>query len=145
MNVVVDANAVVKWYVSEADSAEASLVLVQAFSLLAPGHALGEIGEVLARRRQSGDVSREQVDRASDDLQSSLALVPTDSIFQAAFEIALSAGISFYDALYVALADEFAVPLVTADAVLVRRLAPTRWSGRLLLLADWSAVMRTKQ
>jgi predicted nucleic acid-binding protein len=145
VNVVVDANVVVKWYVSEADSAEASLVLEQAFSLVAPGHALGEIGEVLARRCQAGDVSREQVNRASDDLLSRLALVPTDSIFEPAFDIALGAGISFYDALYVALADELALPLVTADAVLVRRLAATRWSGRIVLLADWPAVIRTRQ
>ena len=133
MNVVVDANVVVKWYIAEADSAEASLVLEQAHSLVAPGHALGEIGEVLA------------VDRASDDLLSRLALVPTDLLFQLAFEIALSAGISFYDALYVALADELALPLVTADAVLARRLAATRWSGRIVLLADWPAAMQTKQ
>ena len=145
MNVVVDANVVVKWYVSENDSAEASLVLEQAHSLVAPGHALGEIGEVLARRCQSGAVSRKQVDRASDDLLSHLALVPTDLLFQLAFEIALSAGISFYDALYVALADELALPLVTADAVLARRLAATRWSGRIVLLADWPVAMQTKQ
>ena len=44
------------------------------------------------------------------------------AVFQG-MQLALDRGISPYDALYVALADELELPLVTADARLVRALA----------------------
>jgi predicted nucleic acid-binding protein len=47
VNVVVDANIVVKWYVAEPDWARAQLVLKTEGPIIAPGHILGEVGEVL--------------------------------------------------------------------------------------------------
>lgn len=49
-----------------------------------------------------------------------------------AFRVALEADLSAYDAAYVALSDELGLPLVTADARLVRALAGTAHDVRLL-------------
>ena len=49
-----------------------------------------------------------------------------------AFRLAYQRGISVYDAGYVALSDELGLPLVTADARLVRALAGTEHDVRLL-------------
>ncbi|WP_375453634.1 hypothetical protein [uncultured Methylobacterium sp.] len=43
---------------------------------------------------------------------------------------------SFYDALYVAAGDLWSLDVVTADARLCAKLAPTRWRSRVRLLGD---------
>lgn len=62
-----------------------------------------------------------------------LHAVPTQELIEAALQIALDQGITAYDASYVALAARLALPLVTADEPLARRLAGTaldvRWLG----------------
>ena len=62
-----------------------------------------------------------------------LRVVSTGALADGALEIAATHGITAYDAAYVALAQRLSLPLVTADEVLVRRLANTpfdvRWLG----------------
>lgn len=56
-----------------------------------------------------------------------------------ALEIALAYGITAYDAAYVALAQQLALPLITADARLARAMDGTahdiRWLGDLATLS----------
>lgn len=60
---------------------------------------------------------------------------PTETLLSDALDIALAHDITACDAAYVALAQQLALPLVTADARLARGLAPTthdlRWLGDL--------------
>ena len=62
-----------------------------------------------------------------------LRAVSTGELAAEALEAAVVHGITAYDAAYVALAQRLSLPLVTADEVLVRRLANTpfdvRWLG----------------
>jgi predicted nucleic acid-binding protein len=79
-------------------------------------------GLVKAVRRRRLDAAR-----ALDDLLDLLEL-PIERLGASgeevqALELALEYGISAYDAVYVALASEEGLPLVTADARLVRALA----------------------
>ena len=67
--------------------------------------------------------------------QLALTAISTESLRVDAFEIAVEHDLTAYDAAYVALARQLALPLVTADARLARRLAGTahdvRWLGDL--------------
>jgi predicted nucleic acid-binding protein len=65
----------------------------------------------------------------------SLHAVPTQELVEAALPIALDRGITAYDASYVALAERLALPLVTADEPLARRLAATEYDVR--WLGNW--------
>lgn len=64
-----------------------------------------------------------------------ITAISTESLRVDAFEIAAAHDLTAYDAVYVALARQLALPLVTADARLARRLAGTahdvRWLGDL--------------
>ncbi len=63
-----------------------------------------------------------------------LQVASTASLAVAALALAVSHGITAYDAAYVALAQRLALPLVTADEALVRRLEGSgldvRWLGK---------------
>jgi predicted nucleic acid-binding protein len=67
--------------------------------------------------------------------QLALLSFPTETLLSDALDIALAHDITAYDAAYVALAQQLALPLVTADARLARAMAPTthdvRWLGDL--------------
>ena len=135
--IVVDASVAVKWFVSEADSAAALAIFRSGDALLSPDHALGEIGEVLVRNCRRGDLTVVETRNASDAIAARLALRSPLPLIDLATTIALDAAISFYDALYVAAAERWHVPLVTADARLVNSVARTPWRSRVILLRDW--------
>ena len=59
---------------------------------------------------------------AADLVRLPVQVVPTVALAESALKIALEHGLTAYDASYVALADELALPLVTADERLVRAL-----------------------
>ncbi len=71
-------------------------------------------------------------DKAQKDLIHLRALdlngIPTADLIKDALHLALIHPISAYDASYVALAQRFGIPLVTADEKLVRALAGTSYS-----------------
>lgn len=135
---VVDANVVVKWYVEEAGSLEAALLFETEDLLVAPGHVLGEVGEVLLRYHRGGLVSDAQLDVARVALPGALLLVPLDMLFDPAIEIAQRLKVSFYDALYVAAAEQWDTILVTADHRLADAAAASAHAARVATFADWS-------
>jgi predicted nucleic acid-binding protein len=135
---VIDANIAIKWFVDEAGSEIARQILAVPGKLLAPGHALGEIGHALVRYRRSQHVTADQYEEIKAMLPPLLEFVPIDGIFAPALDIAWDTGISVYDALYVALAVRRGVLLITADMRLLRSLAASAWHGLAIGLDDWS-------
>jgi predicted nucleic acid-binding protein len=135
--IVVDASVAVKWFVAEPDSVQAATIFAADRTLLAPEHALGEIGEVLVRLDRRGEIGREQLSAATRRVLWRLALTAASPMFLRATTIASDASVSVYDALYVAAAERWTIPLVTADARLAAALAATPWRTRVTLLRDW--------
>lgn len=60
-----------------------------------------------------------------------------------ALSLAIVHGITAYDAAYVALAQRLAIPLVTADAVLLRKVTGAPYN--LCWLGDWSPSNATRE
>lgn len=125
-----------KWFLAEPNSGTALAIFEGPGVLFAPTHALGEIGEVLLRAHRRGAISLEDVRRANDVVATRIVLRSPIHLIDRATLIAVEAKVSFYDALYVAAADVWALELVTADARLVAKLATSPWGGRARLLGD---------
>lgn len=137
MNLVVDASVVIKWYAWEVDSADAERVLETDGLIIAPGHMLGEVGEILVRLSRTGKFTDEQMALARTALPRSVLLVFLDHLFANAVDIALATGATVYDCLYVAAAVRWETVLVMADANLLRALVGTAWEQKAVLLSQW--------
>ncbi len=139
---VVDASVAVKLYLAEPLSREAN----DLFARLAdpstvfhiPDLFFIECANILWKQVQRGNGTPTQVAVHYAALaRLPLQPTPTADLAAEALDIALSQGITAYDACYVALSQRVGIPLVTADEKLVRKLAGSPfqvdWLGSLTL------------
>jgi predicted nucleic acid-binding protein len=134
---VVDASVVVKWFVPEVFEAEAVRVRDGGRPLHAPNFVDVEVGNILWKKVQRGELVRAGADAILAQLPGQ-AVTRHDSagLLPAALEVACRAGRTVYDSLYVALAVQLGGVMVTADEKLVNALAGTPWAGSILRLQD---------
>jgi predicted nucleic acid-binding protein len=117
---VVDASIAVKWVIEEEGTA-AALALRQRGRLIAPELLVAECANIIWKKNQRSEISKEQALLAARLLQSvDMELVPTRSLLASATEIAIELDHPAYDAVYLALAVARDCRLVTADARLLR-------------------------
>jgi predicted nucleic acid-binding protein len=130
---VVDASVAAKWVVEEAHSGKAATLLDNT-ALHAPAHWLAEAVNVLWARSVRGMMTGAQaLERAEVLAAAPVASVALTGLVQAAVTQSLACGITLYDSLYVALAIQRGIPLVTADRKLVRTLTQTAVDPRLIV------------
>lgn len=137
---VVDVSVAAKWILPSAEEPYSKHALelldryrMKEIQVLVPDLFWAEIGNVLwkATRTQRISVADAQVG-LQKLVNSNFLTVPSLSVLNRAFEIATSFGRSFYDCLYVALAESATTYLITADEKLVNTLGsqfPVRWLG----------------
>jgi len=137
---VVDASVACKWILPSADEpySKHALELLDRYALkeiqiLVPDLFWAEIGNVLWKAVRTHRIA---IDDAKIGLlkvtHCNFPTVPSFSLLTRAFEIASTFGRSFYDCLYVALAESSDAELITADEKLVNALAlqyPVKWLG----------------
>lgn len=137
---VVDASTAAKWVLPAAQESlrtEANLLLAGyrdgAFDLIVPDLFWSELGNVLWKAARMGRFSAAAAQAALREIQSyGLRTIPTEPLGSQALAIACAANRSFYDSLYVALAEQSQAPLITADERLANALAarwPVQWLG----------------
>jgi predicted nucleic acid-binding protein len=125
---VVDASVVLKWFLREADSAAADLLLEKFLNdeveLLAPDLMLVEAASALWKRAMiRKDLSTDEATLIYRDLLTlPLSLIASGIVADAALQVALKHNHSIYDALYCALAIERRCDFVTADRALANKL-----------------------
>jgi predicted nucleic acid-binding protein len=117
---VLDCSVALKWFVPEPLSEQAVDVLHQhqsgVLSLVAPEIVLAEFGHGLRKDIASRHLSRERGTEAWEDfLAIDVQTVPTRELARRAFVLALDHMATFYDALYVALAEREDIKVLTAD------------------------------
>lgn len=117
--IVLDASALVDVLLDQADG-QWVLDQLQTAEIIAPAHQPAEVLSAIARLQRAGALTERA---AADALAASMALrqqlvVPTAGQVQRAF--ALRDRIRVLDGLYVALAEDRGVPLLTTDQRLVR-------------------------
>lgn len=137
--IVVDASVVIKWIVVEPDSDIARELIYLAERFAAPSHLMVEVGRALLRKKRAGQVSAVGAKNALAGVTNSVDLVPVEDLSARAFDIADTAHVTIYDALYVALAERTQSRFVTADRRLVEGLRRTEWDPYPQLLIDRTA------
>ena len=142
MNVVIDASVLIKFYVPEVLSDKASYLLDTVkegdFSLLAPDLIFSEAGNILWKKHRLKELTRSEVDEITD----AIILLPvwaesSKSLLPLAVGIAMTYGITVYDATYVTVARIRETRMITADRKLFEKMAGTdmnkyvSWLGNL--------------
>jgi predicted nucleic acid-binding protein len=125
---VVDASVAAKWYLRDEEHAAPSLALLRSYqqgltALIAPHFIRYEVARSLLRAGQQARLSEED---ARQQLEHFLRLgihteEDPDSRLLAAQALSRSLRVGFYDALYLALAEDAGFRFVTADAELYHR------------------------
>lgn len=119
---VIDASIAIKWVVEE-DGTPQALVLRQLGKLIAPDLLCAECANILWKKVQRDELSRQEALLAARLLQAAeIELLPTRSFLEAATRIAIELDHPAYDCLYLALAVASDCRFVTADQRFLRKL-----------------------
>ena len=139
-SLVVDSSVAIKWFVSEADSDTANLVFDEYlngnFDLLAPDLVYAEFGNIIWKKHifQGFDLADAEV-AIAEFQKIPFILARTDELFDDAFRIAVKFKRSFYDSVYLALAERENCSFVTADEKLINAIKPN--FPNVIWLSDW--------
>jgi len=134
---VIDTSVAVKWYLPEIYQSEAQRFLDPVLDRHAPDFLHAEIGSVLLKKVRRREISVDEC-RAYLVQLSSIPLIPHEGtpLRQAALEVGLRIGSSFYDGLFLALALQLGGRLVTADDKLYRKVQGSPFDAWAVWVAD---------
>ncbi len=117
MTFVVDASVAVKWLVDELDGQAAQNFLDTDERLVAPDFLIVEAGNVLWKKMRRGEFTTQQAIAGVRELPTYFEqLARSAPLVPRAVAIAAQTSHPVYDCLYLACAEHFEVPLVTADS-----------------------------
>ncbi len=131
--VVVDASVAAMWVLAEPYSDKAEILLGYD-KCHAPSHWLAEAVNAVWGRCYRGGISAAQAEASAGLLLNApVSVVPIPGLIKRAMAISLGTSVTIYDSLYLALAEQRDVRMVTADEALIRRVATMPDLARLLL------------
>lgn len=121
----VDASVGVKWVLGDEEGSAASLALLERhvvgdIRIIVPDLFLHEVGNALmlaVRRKGVPEAAALEALGALVDLH--LPAVPIGPLATSALTLGLRLGLSFYDAAYLAVAEDHGIPLITVDKQLL--------------------------
>ncbi|QIK67284.1 type II toxin-antitoxin system VapC family toxin [Nocardioides sp. HDW12B] len=123
MTLVADASVLVAALVDSGPDGSWALALIADEQLAAPHLVMVETANVLRRLALSGAIPAQTADLAHEDLLAlPIQLAPYDLLARRVWQ--LRETLTSFDACYVALAEELAVPLATLDRRLARSTGP---------------------
>jgi predicted nucleic acid-binding protein len=134
---VIDASIAVKWVVEEVGTQEA-LALCKQAKLIAPELLVAECANILWKKVQRDELTRQEALLAARLLQASeVELRPTRAVLEAATRIAIELDHPAYDCVYLALAVENGCRFVTADERFLCKLRQKRgFRNRIIALNE---------
>lgn len=135
MRAVVDTSVALKWYVQESDSAAARPLLQQ--ELVAPDFILLELANALWKKMRLGQIGSDQAKEALAHIAQTVRVVPSAVLIEEALGVAEELLHPVYDCLYLVLARELRVPLVTSDRRLCDRAQRSDWRKIVVPLNEW--------
>jgi len=113
---VVDASVSVKWFLPEIHSREALRLLNKEFELLAPDLIFAEFGNVLWKKLRADEIDSDSAAKILAAFKRiPLIIISSEIILDVTWTIAELYQRSFYDSLYLAVAETQECRLVTAD------------------------------
>jgi predicted nucleic acid-binding protein len=118
---VVDASVVIKWFVPEVHGDRARRLLATAHQYLSPDLLFPELGNVIWKKVRRGELTADEGQRLAADISRiAVETVPTRGLMIDAHAVAVTTGLTVYDAMYLALAVRLQTELITADEKLGR-------------------------
>lgn len=124
--VVIDASVALRWIVQEPGTELA--LAIRRFRLLAPDLLMPECANALWKKAARAELSYDEAVVAAEIMtQASIELRPTAPLTPLATRLAIRLQHPAYDCFYLALARSESIPLVTADARLVRQCRARRF------------------
>jgi predicted nucleic acid-binding protein len=119
---VVDASVAMKWFIDEEDADKAELLL-RSRELIAPAIILSEVGNGLWSKRSTSNIDRDLGRDLIGELPQLLKeIVPIEGLMRDAMQFAFDLDHPIYDCVYLALAIQRRLPLVTADKRFIGKL-----------------------
>lgn len=120
----VDASVAVKWVVAEDGSEQASRLLADEVTLVAPDLIYTEVANTLWKKVRRGEVDEGLVRKALGLLiELDLVVLPSPEVVETALEWATALSHPVHDCLYLAAAQAGSCRVVTADEAFVARVA----------------------
>ena len=139
MNLVIDANVAIKWFVTEDLHAEARRLLEGGDDLHAPDFLVVELANVAWRKAKRREISRQQAEQISAACLDGVPVLHASStLVERATRIALDLDHLVYDCIYIACAEAIGGVLITADEKMMRTAENTKFQ-RLMESLDLSA------
>ena len=137
MGVVVDASVCAKWLFAEEHQAQALRLLVLGRRFHGPDLLVAEIGSITWKKCIRGSITPHQAELVLATFRNApIDLTPTFELARGTLAIGLDLRQSFYDCLYLALAQREQAQLVTADQRLRRKVAGTAYAAIILWIED---------
>jgi predicted nucleic acid-binding protein len=134
---VVDASVAVKWFIEEPGSTAACAILTSGDVLLAPDLVLIEAANTAWKKVTRGEMTQEQGEAMVRALPLYFdRLVSMDALMVRAYTLAHRLKHPVYDCLYLALAEQEAVRLITDDRRLIKAVSRTDLRKRVRALGD---------
>lgn len=126
--IVVDASVAVKWFLNEAYSKDALALLSADEKLIAPQLVAYEVAGAFVRARRRGDIDDVELEEI---IQSWTAAIDASILYvqyeakdvHRASTLASEIGHTIADCVYLAMAERFNAPLITADKVFYEKVA----------------------
>lgn len=132
---VVDASVAIKWVYSEELSSSAIALRTQLL-LTAPDILLAECANILWKKVRRGELDpQEAILSASALRRSGVELVAGSDLVEGALALSVELDHPAYDCFYLELSRSKGLPLVTADARLIRKLAQSSFGRRLAMIS----------
>jgi len=140
-NLVVDSSVAVKWFVVESYSAEARKILNEyqngSISFLAPDLINAEFGNIIWKKHNFQGLAAADAQSIMDDFRAlQFTFIPTATLLDDAYQLAVKHRRTVYDSLYLALSLRENCQCVTADEKFVNAVGPA--FTNLIWLANWS-------
>jgi predicted nucleic acid-binding protein len=132
---IIDASVAFKWLVEEPDS-DIAISWLSHDSLQAPTLICAEAGHALAKRIRGRELKPGGAAENLQRLTRMLTVVDEQPHIGRALEMAVALDHSYYDCLYLAVAEALGDQLLTADARFAVKCAASEWSA---LLHPWQA------
>lgn len=132
-HLVIDASIAIKWFVREPDSEAAQRILSAPVSLHAPSLLRLELANGMWKNWRKKLVSAQQIGEALSSIDRTIgAWRETETLLEAALKLSVTLDHVVHDCIYLALAHDLGVPLVSGDTKLLANA-----SGTAISLSDW--------
>jgi predicted nucleic acid-binding protein len=125
---IIDASVGVKWLVPEGD-AQAAAALLDHLTLYVPTLFFSEVGNALVKKARRGEIFLDRVAQTFAELPQLVTVRNEEAAMPRALHIATVLSHSFYDCVYLALAEIEGAPLITADIKFAQKVAQTEWAS----------------